>query len=122
MIVTDYRIEPYADLRGANLEGANLFGSNLEGANLEGANLFGSNLEGAKGYIVGPQRSDGYRFDIRLFEGSWVVVAGCRTTNNWTTTQYRHHVKTYTCQNKKLETLAILDYLDSMVRVKELQK
>ena len=122
MIVNGYRIEPYANLEGAYLEGANLEGAYLKGANLEGANLFRADLGGAKGYIVGPQRSDGYRFDIRLFVGSWVVVAGCRTRNNWTTTQYREHVKTYTCQNKKLETLAILDYLDSMVKVKELQK
>ena len=97
MIVNGYEIKPFADLRGAY-------------------------LESAKGYIVGPQRSDGYRFDIRLVEGSWVVVAGCRTVNKWTTTQYRKHMKTYTCQKKKLETMVILDYLDSMVKVKELDK
>ena len=110
-----------ANLKGANLKGANLKDASLEGANLEDAslvyaNLKGANLEGAKGYIVGPQRSDGYRFDIRLVKGSWVVVAGCRTQNKWTTTQYREHVETYTCQRKKLETLAILKYLDFMVK------
>ena len=110
MIVNGYEIKPYANLRGAF----------LEGAYLKDANLVGANLSGAKGYIVGPQRSDGYRFDIRLVEGSWVVVAGCTTVNKWTTTQYRKHMKTYTCQKKKLETMVILDYLDSMVKVKEL--
>lgn len=36
-----------ANLRGANLRGANLWGANLKEANLWGANLWGANLEGA---------------------------------------------------------------------------
>ena len=62
MIVNGYKIEPGADLQGAdlssanlqkadlrfaNLSGANLEWADLRGANLEGANLEGANLEGA---------------------------------------------------------------------------
>ncbi len=44
-------IEPYADLRGAdlyeaNLRGADLFGADLREANLRGADLFGADLRG----------------------------------------------------------------------------
>jgi len=70
-VVNGYKIEPYAnlegaDLRGADLEGAILYGADLFGANLEGAylrgailygaDLFGANLEGADlvgAYLVG---------------------------------------------------------------------
>jgi len=58
MIVNGYKIEPFANLEGADLcgaklegaklEGANLKGANLEGADLKGANLEGANLKGAK--------------------------------------------------------------------------
>jgi len=39
MIVNGYKIEPKADLRGANLSYANLRGADLNGANLSYANL-----------------------------------------------------------------------------------
>lgn len=57
MIVNKYKIEPLADLHGANLFGADLRGvdltgadlsaANLSEAHLHGANLFGANLRGA---------------------------------------------------------------------------
>ena len=103
----------YANLRGANLRGVNLSGTKLCDANLCDANLSYANLSGVKGYILGPQRTDGYRFDARLVGGAWCVVAGCRTVNNWTTDQYREHTKTYADERKRQETLAILNYLDS---------
>ena len=40
-------IEPYANLRGADLSGADLSNANLRGANLSGANLHGAELRGA---------------------------------------------------------------------------
>ena len=45
MIVNGYKIEPFANLKGAYLKGANLKGANLEGADLYGANLYGAYLE-----------------------------------------------------------------------------
>jgi len=45
--VNGYKIEPGADLRGANLVDADLAGANLEKANLYGANLLSANLMGA---------------------------------------------------------------------------
>lgn len=46
MNVNGYKIEPMADLHGANLRGANLHGTNLRGANLNGANLRDADLRG----------------------------------------------------------------------------
>ena len=47
MIISGYKIEPYAHLRGADLRGANLYGAHLRGANLGSAHLRGANLYGA---------------------------------------------------------------------------
>ena len=47
MIVNGYKIEPNADLEGANLSGANLRDDNLSSANLDGADLEGAVLNGA---------------------------------------------------------------------------
>jgi len=112
-----------ADLRWANLSGANLRGANLSEADLRDANLSEANLREANlreadlswaiGYIVGPQRRDGYRFDLHWTDGAWRVVAGCHTSKNWTTEQYREHVGTYDNPTKQAETLAILAYLDA---------
>jgi len=105
-----------ADLYGADLRGASLRDANLYGADLRNANLCGANLRGVCGYIVGPQRQDGYRFDLRRIEGVWLVVAGCNTGKNWTTDQYRDHTKGYKDKAKTTETLTILDYLDERVK------
>ena len=47
MIVNEYEIKPWADLRGADLSGANLHWADLHGADLRKANLIGANLIGA---------------------------------------------------------------------------
>ena len=47
MIVNGYKIEPEADLRGANLDNADLQGAQLMSADLTGANINGANLWGA---------------------------------------------------------------------------
>jgi hypothetical protein len=46
-VVNGYKIEPRADLQGANLQGANLQGADLGGSDLCGADLQGANLGGA---------------------------------------------------------------------------
>jgi len=46
-VVKGHKIEPYANLSGADLRGANLSGAYLSGAYLRGANLRGANLSGA---------------------------------------------------------------------------
>ena len=108
----DKIIKHKANLRNANLSDAYLRGADLSSADLRGADLNGADLSGAVGYIVGPQRSDSYRFDLRIIDGSWSVVAGCNTGKNWTTAQYRAHAAKYSDEGKRAETLAILDYLD----------
>lgn len=47
MNINGYKIQPQANLRGADLPGTDLRGANLHGANLRGANLRGANLRGA---------------------------------------------------------------------------
>ena len=47
MIVNGHKIEPFADLVGANLWDAYLYRANLKGADLEGADLRWANLKGA---------------------------------------------------------------------------
>ena len=44
MIVNDYKISPFADLRDADLHGADLHGADLRGAYLHGADLRGADL------------------------------------------------------------------------------
>ena len=50
MMIKGYKIEPGANLSGANLRGANLRGANLYGADLSGAYLYGADLSGANLY------------------------------------------------------------------------
>ena len=45
--INGYKIEPKANLEGADLRSADLRGANLMGANLMGANLYGANLRSA---------------------------------------------------------------------------
>jgi len=115
-----------ADLRGAimiraimsraNLREANLREANLREAIMNEADLRGANLRWTTGYIMGPQRRDGYRFDLRWTDGAWRVVAGCNTRKNWTTDKYREHAAGYDDGAKQAETLAILAYLDAAVQ------
>ena len=111
----------YADLCGADLRGANLSYADLSYADLCGADLRYADLSYAVGYIVGAQRTDGYRFDVRLVGEEWRVVAGCRTWNNWTTDQYRKHTEGYGDERKRAETLSILDYLDARIAMEKNQ-
>jgi len=97
-----------ANLQGANLQGANLRGAKLQGADLREANLQGTHLHGTKGFILGPQRMDGYQFYFQHPH----VFAGCR---KMTIKQYREHVKTYDDPAKERETTLILDFLEARV-------
>lgn len=110
-----------ADLRGADLRGADLHYATLRYATLRYANLKGVDLRGASGYIAGPQRTDGDRFDVRLVNDEWCVVAGRRAGKNWTTDQYRKHAESYADEHKRAETLAILDYLDARIAMEKKQ-
>ena len=91
-VVNGYKIEPYANLKGANLKGANLkgadfygadfygadlVGADLWGADLRGAYLYGANLAGTGIHRVG-RRSDSYEFYMWNNRGVPWVKAGCR--------------------------------------------
>jgi uncharacterized protein YjbI with pentapeptide repeats len=101
-----------ADLRGAVLRGAV-----LRGADLRDADLRGAVLRDAVGAVIGPQRSDGYRFDATLTDDGWMVRAGCQFR---TLEDYRKHTEDYGDPMKQAETLAILDYLEA--RIKQVTK
>ena len=111
---SDFR---YADLMDADLSNADLRFSDLRGAYLRNADLQYANLRGCKGFIPGPQRSDGYQFMLQKRGRYWKVMAGCR---NMTIPAYRKHVKTYDEDWKIKETIAILDYLGT--RLKDIAK
>ena len=96
-VVNGYKIEPLANLWGAdlygadleiaNLRGANLrcaylyctvlYGADLKDVNLRDANLRGADLEGTGIHRVG-ERSDGYEFYMWNNKGVPWVKAGCR--------------------------------------------
>ena len=97
-----------ADIREANLQRADLRWADLRKADLREADLREANLEGTKGFILGPQRSDGYQFYFQHPN----VIAGCR---KMTIEQYREHVKTYDDPAKERETTLILDFLEARV-------
>ena len=101
-----------ADLTGAYLTGANLARAYLTGADLTGAYLTGANL------IDGGQRSDGYRFVGWIKNGVLQIRAGCR---DFTITQAREHW-TATRSGTPLgdETMAILDHIETVARIRKL--
>ena len=69
MICKGYEIEPYKDLRGAD----------LSGANLRGADLSGADLRGVSGFLLLPvQDIRGYSFIHAVLHEEWMVRAGCR--------------------------------------------
>ena len=117
----------YINMRGANMCGADMCAADLRDADQRGAdmrdvdvhraNMHGTDMRGSKGYILGPQRDDGYRFDLRWNNGAWRVVTGCRTMRNLTTDQYRQHAAGYDCAEKRARTRAILDYLDTIAEM-----
>ena len=62
--INNYKIKPYANLRGADLRGATLFGANLHDANLHDANLRGADLRGAT--LFGANLHDANLHDANL--------------------------------------------------------
>jgi len=108
MLINNYNIEPFADLReadfrgadlrdanlhgadlrgvcfhGANLRGANLCSVDLRGADLSRTNLGGADLRGAElGALIikqGPVRSDGHQYILfTSVLGGCIIIAGCR--------------------------------------------
>ena len=86
--VNGYRIEPNADLRGANLRGANLGNARLRSSNLQGANLFEATICDAD--LTGPisamqisttPASDGLFFKALTSEAP---ISGMRTSTTYT--------------------------------------
>jgi len=59
-----YKIEPGANLSGADLRGADLRGANLSGADLRGANLSGADLRGADLYEASLCGANLYEADL----------------------------------------------------------
>ena len=104
-----------ADLREANLRRADLSDADLRGANLSGANLSRANLRGAKGIIIGPQRSDGYLFYLTQTDAGCHVRAGCRDFANFDEAR-EHWTATRKGTSLGDETFAILDYLETRAK------
>lgn len=117
-----------ADMRGAHVTNSDLRGASFAGVNLAGGDLRGSLVAGVytdrmKGYIIGPSRFDGYRFDLRRKDGAWRVLAGCHS--DMTIEEYREHARSYE-ENEDLPeieeqlcarseaTFDILDYLEAV--------
>ncbi len=101
-----------ADLTRAYLTRANLAGANLAGANLAEANLAGANL-GPLFIVARAMRSDGHEaFLWSSVLGGAIVRGGCRT---FTPAEFRAHAATYADPDRRTETLAILDYLESQL-------
>ena len=108
-----------ADLSRAYLSRADLSRADLTGANLAGAYLTGANLTGAN-LIDGGQRSDEYRFVGQVKDGALWIAAGCRyfpvadARAHWTETR----------GGTKLgaETMAILDHIEAVARIRGLIK
>ena len=99
-----------------SFDGADMRRADMRGADMRLADMRWANMRWAVGYILGPQRNDGYRFDLRIIGKTWRVVAGCNALKNWTTDQYRAHAAKYSDPAKTAETLAILDYLDARAK------
>ena len=93
MIVNGYKIEPGANLGGADLSGADLSGANLScaylreadlsgaylrKADLRKATLSGADLGGAIEVIDGGQDVRGYRLVAVEHGDHWMIAAGCR--------------------------------------------
>jgi len=108
-----------ADLREANLSRANLRGANLSRADLSGANLSGANLSGTV-LIDGGQRSDAYRFVGWVYGGVLQSRARCRSLSS--ADARAHWQKTRANTPLGDETLAILDHIERVARIRGLIK
>ena len=111
-----------ANLRGANLSGANLSRADLSYANLRGADLRGSDLSRADlmgaNLIDGGQRSDGYRFVGWIKEGVLQIRAGCRSLSIADARAHWDQTRAGTPLGD--ETLAILNHIETVARVRKL--
>jgi hypothetical protein len=112
-----------ADLAGANLVCAYLAGADLADANLAGANLAGASLAGAdfaRAYhlIDGGQRSDGYRFVGWIKDGVLQIRAGCRSFD--IAAARAHWLRTRSGTALGEETMAILDHVDTVAKIRGL--
>jgi hypothetical protein len=106
-----------ADLRRANLRRANLGGANLDGADLGGADLDGANLGGAN-IVDGGQRSDGYRFVGWIKDGVLQILASCRDLS--ISSGREHWAKTRGGTPLGDETMAILDHIEAVARIRKM--
>jgi hypothetical protein len=106
-----------ADLDGANLSGANLRRANLGGANLDGADLGGADLSGAN-IVDGGQRSDGYRFVGWIKDGVLQILASCRDLS--ISSGREHWAKTRGGTPLGDETMAILDHIEAVARIRKM--
>ena len=114
----------YADLSSANLSSANLRYANLRSADLSSAdlryadlryaNLRSANLRSATGTYYITQRSDGYQFFLCEDEGKFFIRAGCQYMS---IDYYREHTKSYSDEDKRAETLLILDFAEAKLNL-----
>ena len=106
-----------ANLRGADLRRANLRRANLGGANLDGADLGGADLSGAN-IVDGGQRSDGYRFVGWIKDGVLQILASCRDLS--ISSGREHWAKTRGGTPLGDETMAILDHIEAVARIRKM--
>jgi len=100
-----------ADLSHADLSDSNVFGADFTGANLSHANLLGTSL-------IDMRRIDGYRFIGWIKNGILQINAGCR---NFSIERARiHWSRTRAGTSLGDETFAILDYMESVVKIRGL--
>ena len=107
-----------ADLRGADLREADLRGANLRGADLRGANLRGADLAIVKDVIDGGQRQDGYRFIGWIKNNELQIRAGCRDFTR--EEAYTHWRTTRGGTALGDETIAILDHIVKVAEIRGL--
>jgi hypothetical protein len=106
-----------ADLRDADLSGTNLCGTDLYGADLYGAKLWRADLSGTD-LIDGGQRRDGHRFVGWIKDGILQIRAGCR---DFSIADARAHwIKTRAGTPLGDETMAILDHIERVARIRGL--
>ena len=105
MICKGYEIEPYKDLRDAN----------LSGADLSVANLSRANLIGVSGFLLLPvQDIRGYSFIHAVLHDKWMVRAGCRF---FTIQESREHwgSKFYPDRDRGDDYLCAIDWLERKI-------
>ena len=121
MKINGYKIEPNADLSGADLTGSNLYRANLSGAYLTGADLRRADLRGAVlrradltgtiGIINGGS-PDGWTTYGWLRDGLLSVRVGCHEMR-------LDEGRTYWAGKVgRREVLAMLDYIEAVARMR----